>query len=299
MRETEEKLSLNIHIRPANIADAKHIEDLLIIGAEKGSVKLRSEEEIKGVIDGFVVMDNPEKPGLVACASVEIYDKTLAELRSVVSLRHGAGSLIVARALKRPNSLKIRNVFATTDNTKFFIEECKFRYDKGGKEIAWMDLDRPTGTLFEREGITVRDATYDDVSILTNFLTQDEENVLPMDKDAIEHAIDDPINSLFVAVNPQKQILGCAGAFVYSSKVSGGRPRMAEVKGLMVRDGNDRFSVQNALLERCFRRFKETDVVQAFITGTSKRRQELIESGYFSEVKGGKQVLWWDQKTMV
>lgn len=295
------------YIRPAKLSDVVQIENLLKIGADIGSVKLRSAKEIESVIGNFVVMDDPENGGICACASLEVYDEAvpdmdipgLAELRSVVSLRKGVGTLIVARALEPAKLKNIKDVFATTDNPDFFIKHCGFTFKKGGREIAWMNLERKSGEVFNDNGISVREANIDDIPVLAKLLAQDEENVLPMSEIKLRHALENKENkknTYFLAINKSQQIIGCVGAYIYSTSISGGRPRMAEIKGLIVANGHKKDVVQNALLDKCWNKFKVADVVQAFVTGSEFRRIELIDTGYFNDVKGGKQVLWWDGK---
>lgn len=128
-KDSEEQINLNntTHklnwIRKAQIKDISAIFLLIKSVARKGQLLIRNKEDLKECIDTFFVWDEP-KYGVVACCGLTIYNKKLAEIRSLVVKKdfqnNGIGNLLVKECLKLAKTNKIYEVLAITDKVNFF-----------------------------------------------------------------------------------------------------------------------------------------------------------------------------------
>lgn len=283
-------------VRPADQNDINQIVGLLSKGQQKGSVLPRSYEEVEKVIDNFIVCSDGVSRELVGCASLEPYElpsKTkgipgIAELRSVVSLRPGIGERIVKTAVNRARVLGIKDVFATTDNLKFF-KKCHLREKRGGQEILWMDLQKDKGTIFNRisDSYSLLPATPDDADDIAALMEKEEE-VLPMDKEEIKSRA----QSFYVCRDQNGELIASVGAIIYPTLTGLGNPRMGVIRGLAVKKELKGKGLEEKLLDFCYNKFLDKNVKQAFTTGSTVRYNQFKESGYFYNNWGSKMVLW-------
>lgn len=109
-------------IRKATDNDIKAVHSLLLEGARRGQVLIRSIEELYGVIDSFFVYERGDK--VMGCCSLEIYSQKIAEIRSlVVSSKwnnKGIGSLLIETCLQEAKEKGIRQVLSVTDKVGLF-----------------------------------------------------------------------------------------------------------------------------------------------------------------------------------
>lgn len=283
-------------IRPAGRNDIDRIVGLLSEGAKSGNVLPRSNGEVENVIGNFFVCSDGVSQELAGCASLESYELPseekgipgIAELRSVVSLRPGVGAKIVKAAVNRAISLGIKEVFATTDNPDFF-HKCHFEEKRGGQEILWMDLQKDEGIIFNRftDSFSVLPAMVSDIDEI-NLLMEKEDAVLPMNKRELISRAD----SFYACRDENGELIASVGAIIYSTLTGTGNPRMAEIRGLAVKDGWQGKGIEEKLLDLCYNRFLYKKVKQAFITGNQARYEQFKKSGYFLNEWGSKKVLW-------
>ena len=109
-------------IRPATIADAVAIGDLVNGYAEQGLMLHRSLESIYESIRDFLVCD--EGGELAGCVAVSVFWKDLAEIRSlaVADGRRGSGvgRGLMQGAVESAKALGVTRLFALTYEPEFF-----------------------------------------------------------------------------------------------------------------------------------------------------------------------------------
>jgi amino-acid N-acetyltransferase len=111
-------------VRPAVMADAVAITDLVNYYAERGRMLHRSLESVYDGLRDFLVC---EKGGeLIGCVALSMSGKGLGEIRSLAvspaCQGQGIGRLLMARALEDSRALGLTRVFALTYETAFFTK---------------------------------------------------------------------------------------------------------------------------------------------------------------------------------
>lgn len=113
---------LKTMIRQATSADIQQIKQLIDWAAANGKVLAREEKELQEVIHNFFVW--VDGVTIVGCCSLEVYNKKLAEIRSlVVSAEYqnkGIGKALIEACMKKAHNLKIYEVLTITDKDVFF-----------------------------------------------------------------------------------------------------------------------------------------------------------------------------------
>ena len=113
-------------LRQADIHDVNSIHAVISEGALRGQILIRSEDDIKSVITSqvsqfFVVTENDR---IIACCSVEIYNKKLAELRSLAVLssylKQGLGSALIKKCVAYATNQNVYEVLTITDKISLF-----------------------------------------------------------------------------------------------------------------------------------------------------------------------------------
>lgn len=109
-------------IRKADINDLPQIKRLIDDAATKGKVLERSVQELTEVISSFFVYESENT--IRGCCSLEIYNRKLAEIRSLVVhddfRNQGIGKQLVDACIQEAKDKKIYEVLSITDKVDFF-----------------------------------------------------------------------------------------------------------------------------------------------------------------------------------
>jgi N-acetylglutamate synthase-like GNAT family acetyltransferase len=112
-------------VQKAIAKDLNQIYTLISNASKKGSVLYRPKSEIKKFLPTFYVYKVNNI--VVGCASLEIYNSRLAEIRSlVVDPKHakkGIGAKLVAKCVSGAKDKNIQKLLAVTDKDKFFTKQ--------------------------------------------------------------------------------------------------------------------------------------------------------------------------------
>lgn len=113
-----------VEIHPASLADVDDIARIIAYWAREGENLPRDESNIVKQIQDFVVARQGD--AVTGCASLMVYNRRLAEIRSlgVLPLSHGkgAGSAIVRACIERARFLQLKTVFVLTRVPEFFAK---------------------------------------------------------------------------------------------------------------------------------------------------------------------------------
>lgn len=130
---------LNHMLRNSTHADLTAIKQLIDWGAGAGRVLPRSQEELEGVIDTFFVWEDDGK--IIGCCSLEVYNKKLAEIRSLVvrdtHQRRGIGSKLVKACMQEAKRQNIYEILSITDKISLF-EKAGFHTCLNGQSALFM-----------------------------------------------------------------------------------------------------------------------------------------------------------------
>src|SRR5438552_4198018 len=111
-----------MNIRIAKPDDAPKIYSLILSATKRGKILKRPLREVRKAIRHFWVVE--EGSEIVACCAIEIYNKKLAEIRSLVVLpahqKKGIATKLIAHSLKEAKKKKIYEVLAITDRENIF-----------------------------------------------------------------------------------------------------------------------------------------------------------------------------------
>lgn len=112
----------SISIRKARGADVPAIQELIHLGTASGKILKRSPTDLRKNIRFFWIVE--EEGRMTACCSLEIYNRKLAEVRSLSVLPgsrgRGVASLLIAHCLKEARRRRVYEVLAITDREKLF-----------------------------------------------------------------------------------------------------------------------------------------------------------------------------------
>lgn len=131
-------------IRGAEQADYKTIKSLLKQGASEGMLQPRKKREIKKAIKKGRTVVAIEEREIVGTASVNVYDRRIAEVRSlyVVPGKRGNGIAtdLINGILEKPVSiLPSGTLFAITQTPQIF-EKTGFSQEEEGKHIVFKQI---------------------------------------------------------------------------------------------------------------------------------------------------------------
>ena len=114
-------------IRKAIQTDLPAIKKIIDDAAKIHRILPRSKKEIKQVIESFFV--NEENGKIIGCCGLEIYNKKIAEIRSLVVMEgyreKGIGKKLIEACLKKAKEKNIYEVLSITDKVNFF-KKCGF-----------------------------------------------------------------------------------------------------------------------------------------------------------------------------
>lgn len=109
-------------VRKAHLHDIQSIYQLISSATKRGKILKRTLEDIQKTVRHFWVIEEKEK--VVACCALEIYNKKLAEVRSLVVAqsrqRNGLATLLLRRCLRDAKKKEIYEVLAITDRLSLF-----------------------------------------------------------------------------------------------------------------------------------------------------------------------------------
>ena len=109
-------------VRRARMSDVDKLHELVSYWAEKGEILPRTRENIIHDVQNFVVAEVAGK--VVGCASLYIYEKGLAEIRSVVIEqdfhKQGQGQALVQYLLEFANQMELQEIIVLTYIPQYF-----------------------------------------------------------------------------------------------------------------------------------------------------------------------------------
>lgn len=116
-------------IRKATQADLAAIEKLITRFVENGNLLPRTFRELEGLFETFFIAEL--NGNIVGCAALDIYNKKLAEIRSLAvaaeAQGHGIGKLLVQACVDLANERDIFEVMAISSTDAFF-KACGFDF---------------------------------------------------------------------------------------------------------------------------------------------------------------------------
>jgi amino-acid N-acetyltransferase len=115
-------LSKDFVIRKARVADAPAIQELIRLGTQSGKILRRTPQDVRRNVRFFWLVEEGEK--VIACCSLEVYNRKLAEVRSLSVLPgsrgRGVASALIAHCLREARRRRIYEVLAITDRQRLF-----------------------------------------------------------------------------------------------------------------------------------------------------------------------------------
>ena len=117
----------------------REIYSLILSSTERGKVLKRTRTDIGNTIPQFWVAE--EKNKVVACCSLEIYNKKLAEIRSLVveSGQEGKGiaTSLLDKCIREAKRKRIYEVLVITDRESLF-KRCGFSEQLHGQKALFL-----------------------------------------------------------------------------------------------------------------------------------------------------------------
>ncbi|MEN6627005.1 MAG: N-acetyltransferase [Candidatus Sumerlaeia bacterium] len=109
-------------VRPAVLADADAIYELIAEAARTTTVLPRDRENICQAVRDFVLVECDGR--IIGCGALGLFTRTLAEVRSLVVAAdwrgRGIGRLLIGGLVGEATRLGVRRLFALTDSRGFF-----------------------------------------------------------------------------------------------------------------------------------------------------------------------------------
>jgi len=109
-------------IRKAVSNDLEGIYNLISSAAKDSRILYRAKEEILNVIGAFYICEKEDK--VVGCCSLEIYNKKIAEIRSLVVLpafrNQGIANELISACMKEAKEKNLYEVLTITDKVNLF-----------------------------------------------------------------------------------------------------------------------------------------------------------------------------------
>jgi amino-acid N-acetyltransferase len=109
-------------IREANLADVPVIHRLIEKATRNGKILRRSPKEIRRNIGSFFVAE--EEAAVIGCCSLEIYNRKLAEIRSLAVAherqRKGVATALIEKCLGEAERQHVLEVLVITDRQNLF-----------------------------------------------------------------------------------------------------------------------------------------------------------------------------------
>jgi amino-acid N-acetyltransferase len=109
-------------IRKARVRDLPDIYSLVMSGTKRGKILKRSMKELRKTVRKFWVAEAEGQ--IIACCALEIYNKKLAEVRTLVvdagSQKKGVATRLLEQCLIQARKKRIYEVLAITDRENLF-----------------------------------------------------------------------------------------------------------------------------------------------------------------------------------
>lgn len=126
-----------VHIRCTKQDDIHKLAEFIVPFVQQKKILPRTSDELDELVEtGFVAVENEE---IVGFASLEIYSRKMAEIRSLVVSEHrqgsGIGKKLVAACVERARERKILEVMVITSSDLFF-QSCGFDFTLPGEKKA-------------------------------------------------------------------------------------------------------------------------------------------------------------------
>ena len=132
-------------IRQATKKDIARIYSMVLTATRRGRILRRSRPEIAKSIHHFWVAEQQGK--IIACCALEVYNKKLAEVRSLAvevdHQRKGIATALLQRCIRKAKKQKIYEILAITDRESLF-RRCGFSEQLHGQKALFL---RPNGRL--------------------------------------------------------------------------------------------------------------------------------------------------------
>ncbi|OGR84443.1 MAG: hypothetical protein A2901_08435 [Elusimicrobia bacterium RIFCSPLOWO2_01_FULL_54_10] len=113
---------MKLKIRKAGVNDVPAVHGLVAEATRRGKILKRSRLEVQKAINHFWVAEEAGK--LVACCALEIYNKKLAEIRSLAVQagreKQGIASRLVEACLREARRRRIYEVLVITNRENIF-----------------------------------------------------------------------------------------------------------------------------------------------------------------------------------
>lgn len=113
---------MKIKIRRATLKDAYSIYHLILSATQRGKILKRPLKEIQKSIHHFWVAEDEKK--IVACCAIEVYNKKLAEVRSLVvhpgEEKKGLATSLVKKSIEEAKRKQIYEVLVITNRENIF-----------------------------------------------------------------------------------------------------------------------------------------------------------------------------------
>lgn len=128
----------HIHIRSTKQDDISKLTEFIVPFVEQEKILPRTPDELDELVEtGFVAVE--ENDVIVGFASLEIYSRKLAEIRSLVVADHrqgiGVGKKLVSACIERARQRNILEVMVVTSSDVFF-QNCGFDFTLPGEKKA-------------------------------------------------------------------------------------------------------------------------------------------------------------------
>jgi len=128
----------HIHIRTTKQDDIIKLTEFIVPFVEQEKILPRTSDELEVLVEsGFVAVE--ENDEIVGFASLEIYSRKLAEIRSLVVAEHrqgiGVGKKLVTACVERARQRNILEVMVVTSSDTFF-QSCGFDFTLPGEKKA-------------------------------------------------------------------------------------------------------------------------------------------------------------------
>ena len=123
-------------------SELKQVYNLIKAGAKEGKLLPRSMRELRKVKNSFF-LSYYDGGKVYACASLEIYTKRLAEIRSLYVLPKyrgkGIGRALIDECITRAKKRHVKEIVAVTDKIELF-REFGFTDDIKGQQCMFLKL---------------------------------------------------------------------------------------------------------------------------------------------------------------